>query len=462
MKRLLAMALCLVAATTLADDIRLPDYDRVVLDNGVVLLLAEKHDVPLVGLRAIVRGGSATDPAGRAGMAELVSTLMQKGAGERDAAAFASAAADVGGNITASASTEAVSVSADFLARDAGLMIELVADMLLRPTLDEDEFTRERDRTIALIRAARGASVQALMPAYANAFIFGKHPYGSPASGSETSLAAIGYDELKQFYADRFGGDRLVVAVVGDFDREAMKAALASAFGGWAPAGAPLPDLPPPVRVDGRRVLLVDKPGAAQTYFWIGNVGVALDYPRRAELRIANTVFGGRFSSMLMTALRVETGLTYGAGSTVEQYSLSGTVTIRSFTETSKTVDAIDLAVEVLDRLQRQGIGEEMVTSARNYLMGQYPPTLETAAALAAMLAFLEQNGLGRDYVDAYGDALRAATPVSVRDAINDVYPLPADLVFVLVGDADAIRDAVTKYGPVTELSITEPRFTAD
>jgi predicted Zn-dependent peptidase len=444
------------------DDIRLPDYERVELDNGVVLLLAEKHDVPLVGLRAVVRGGAAADPVDRAGMAGLLSTLIRKGAGDRDAAAFAEAAANVGGSISASTSTEAVSVSADFLARDAGLMVELVADMLIRPTLSEDEFVKERDRTIALIQASKGSSAQSLMSSYANAFMFGDHPYGNPPSGSESSLAAISHDELQQFYADHFGGDRLIVAVVGDFNVEPMKAALAKAFGDWGPAAASLPALPEPVRTEGRRVLLVDKPGSAQTYFWIGNIGVGLDYPRRAELRIANTLFGGRFTSMLMTALRVETGLTYGAGSTIEQFELPGSVTIRSYTETARTVEAIDLAIDLLGRLHRRGVDDEMITSARNYIMGQYPPTLETASALAAMLAFLEQHGLGRDYIDGYGEALLAATPVSVHNTISEVYPLPENLVLVLIGDAAAIRDEIAKYGPVTEVSITEPSFRFD
>jgi predicted Zn-dependent peptidase len=459
MRTLLLLVLSLVVAPAWASGLRLPDYERVVLDNGVVLLLAEKHDVPLIGLRAVVRGGAAADPAGREGMAGLLSRLIQKGAGDRDAAAFAEASASVGGSLSAGVSTEAISVSADFLARDAELMIELVADMLMRPALSEEEFLKERDRTIALIQAAKGGNVRALIPAYADGFLYGEHPYGNATTGSESSLAALSHEALRQFHADRFGGDRLVIAVVGDFNLEAMKLGLTRAFGEWPPAAGTLPELQPAPRIEGRRVLLVDKPGASQTYFWLGNIGVAVDYPRRAELRIANTLFGGRFTSMLMTALRLETGLTYSAGSAVTQRELPGTVTIRSFTETARTTEAIDLAIELLSRLHKRGVDDEMIASARNYIMGQYPPTLETASALAATLAYLEQYGLGRDYIDAYGEALGAVTPVSVHNAISEVYPLPENLVFVLVGDAEAIRDGVAKYGPVTELSITEPRF---
>ena len=459
MKRLFCVALCLAFTPSWSQDITLPEFERVALDNGTVLLLAEKRDIPLIGLRAVVRGGTAIDPPQRAGMASLLSSLLQKGAGDRDAGAFASAAANVGGKISASASAEAVSVSADFLSRDADLMIDLVADMLLRPALAAEEFVKERDRAIAMIQAAKGSNPSTLMPAYTRGFLFGDHPYGKPISGSEASLGEVGHDELLQFYDDNFGGDRLVIAVAGDFDIEPMKERLTAAFGAWAPAAGELPRVPAAPRASGRQVLLVDKPGAAQTYFWIGNVGVALDYPRRAELRIANTLFGGRFTSMLMTALRVERGLTYSAYSVVEQLSAPGAVTIRSYTEASRTTEAIDLAIEKLGELHRRGVNDKMIASARNYIMGQFPPTLETASALAAMLAFLEQHGLDRSYIDAYGEALEAATPVSVHNTISEVFPLSEDLVLVLIGDAAAIRNDITKYGPVTEISITEPHF---
>ena len=178
-------------------------------------------------------------------------------------------------------------------------------------------------------------------------------------------------------------------------------------------------------------------------------------HPSPAELSIAKA----DAVNEQMTALRVESGLTYSARSSVAQHSVSGSTTIQSFTETGKTAEAIDLALEMLGRLHTRGVDEAMITSARNYIMGQFPPTLETASSLAATLADLEVNGLGREYIDEYGAALNEATPVSVHNAISDVYPTLDNLVFVLIGDAGAIRDAVARYGPVTEMSITEPRF---
>lgn len=459
MRPVLLIVLALFGGLVFAADVTLPDYERVVLDNGAVLLLSEKHEVPLVGLRAVIRGGSMADPADKAGLAELLATVMQKGAGDRNAAEFAAAAAGVGGRLSVGAEVESIDVSAEFLSRDAELMIELVSDVLLRPSLAEEEFLKERERAIGLIGAAKDSDPNDLMPYYANGFLFGAHPYGSPTIGSESSLASIGRDDLVSYYADHFGGDRLIVSVVGDFDLAAMKARLTAVFGDWAPAAAALPVVAAAEKSAGGRVLLVDKPGATQTYFWIGNIGVDINYPRRAELDLANRVFGGTFTSMLMTELRVNTGLTYTARSVINRRATPGSVTIRSFTETGTTIEAIDLAVSVLGRLRDKGLSDEKVASARALILGQFPTRLETASSLANMFAFLEQYGLDRAYIDAYGSALEAAAAESIAMTINEVYPGLDDLVFVLIGDADAIRDDVAKYGSVTEMSITEPSF---
>jgi len=461
-RRPLFLVMLLFAPAVWAADLTLPEYERVELANGTVLLLSEKHDVPLIGMRAAVRGGSASDPASQSGLAELLATVLQKGAGERDAAEFAEAAAGVGGQLSVSAGVESITVSAEFLSRDAKLMIELVADALQRPTLSRDELAKERSRTIDLIKAAKDSDPSGLMSSYGNAFLFPEHPYGNPTLGSESSLAEIEHDDLLQYYRDHFGGDRLIVAVVGDFDLAAMKAALTLAFEGWEAATGTLPDVGVAESIQGRRVLLVDKPGATQTYFWIGNVGVAVDYAYRAELNLANTVFGGRFTSMLMTELRVKSGLTYGVRSSLDRRAQPGSVTIRSFTETDKTVEAIDMALSVLDRLHVSGLDDEMIASARNYIMGQFPPSLETVSSLAGMFAYLELYGLDRTYIDNYGTALEGATPVTVHNAISDVYPHADNIAFILIGDADRIRESVAKYGPVTEMSITEPRFNPD
>ena len=460
MKNRLFVLLALLPVTgAFGDGVTLPAAERIVLENGTVLILNENYDVPLIGLQAIVRGGAAADPADKHGLASLLAGLLEKGAGDRSSAEFAEEAAAVGGELSASAGLESITISADFMSKDAALMVELVADMLQRPALDADEFTKLRDRSINLIKAAKGSDPGGLMPYYANAFLFGEHPYGNPTQGSESSLANVTHGDLLAYYADMVGGNRLVIAVSGDFRIGAMRTALSNAFGGWQTAAGALPEVAAATPVEGNRVYLIDKPGATQTYFRIGNTGVSRDFAQRAELDLANTVFGGRFTSMLMTELRTKSGLSYRASSVLSRYSQPGSVFISSFTETGTTVEALNVALGTLGQLRDLGLDESMVVSARNYVMGQFPPRLETAAQLADTFALLEATGLGTSYIDEYGANLSAATPESIAQVIAEVYPSADNLVFVILGDAELIRDQVAQYGPVTEISISEPRF---
>lgn len=465
MKKAFAILVALYAPSVFSQNVTLPDYGRIELDNGTVIIVAEKDDVPLVSAEIMIRGGAASDPKGKEGLASLYASLLEKGSGELTAAEFAETVDSVGGSISSSAGKEAITISANFLAEDQELMISLIADMLMEPTLDEGEMVKLRDRSINFIKAAKDTNLNALVGIYADAFIFGDHPYGNPVSGSEASLETITKEDIERFYEEQVGADRLIVSVSGDFERKKMTKTLIKAFGTWRRAGNGLSEISEPNPIKGRQLLIVDKPGATQTYFAIGNTGVSWSFDGPAELELANTVFGGRFTSMLNTELRVKSGLTYGAGSRLFRGSQPGSVSIRSYTATETTVEAIDMAVSVLGQLRDEGIPEDMVSSAQNYVMGQFPTDLETASQLASRLAFNAFYGLGDESVNEYGDEIMNADVESIAAVISQVYPSLDNLVFVLLGDAEKIREEVGKYGisevgtSITEVSILDPTF---
>ena len=460
MRRLLAIVLLVVTAPTLAQGVTLPEPRFVELENGAVFIVHEKRDVPLAGISAVIRGGAVTDPDDKAGLASLFASMLEKGAGERDAAAFAETVDAAGATLSAHAGLESITISGEFLARDVALAIELLTDMLRSPALEPAEFEKLRDREIDLIRAAKDTNLPGLLPLYGAAWLFGDHPYGTAIGGDETSLANIRHRDLLGFYEDFVGADRLVVSIVGDIDSAAVVSALTEAFQDWRPAAQPLPEVAPAEPAVGRRVLLVDKPGATQTYFWIGNVGVARDFANRAELDIANTLFGGRFTSLLVDELRTKAGLTYSARSALTRPSQPGSFAIVSFTKTDTTIVAIDLAIELLRRMRREGFSEELVASGKNYILGQFAPRLETATQLAGQFASLQAAGLDASYINGYGEAIAGAAGEDIQAVIKSAYPKAADLAIVIIGDAGMIRDDIAKYGPVTEMSITEARFT--
>ncbi|MEM7430459.1 MAG: pitrilysin family protein [Pseudomonadota bacterium] len=436
-----------------------PEPNRIELDNGAVFLLVEKRDVPLIGIEAIISGGAITDPSGMAGMSELVASLMQKGAGERSAQAFVEAVAAVGGELTASAALESIAISGEFLSRDADLMVELFADMLIRPTMSAAEMTKLRDRKINAIRVVKDTNLVSLLPAYGSAFLFGEHPYANPVAGSEASLQRIEYRDVMRYFRDTVVPNNAIIAVVGDFDSAEMERLLTAAFADWEPQEPTENALVEPTPEPAGRVLLVNKPGTTQSYFWLGAGGVAIDYPQRAELDVANTLLGGRYTSLLNNALRVESGLTYGAHSRLIRPSRRGLVYLYSYTQTETTIEAIDMMIDVLESFRADGVDAEMLASAQNYIRGQYAPRFETSAQLARALAMIEHMGLTRDHISGYVEAVGATTIEAVNEVVRTVYPSRKELTFIILGDAEVIRDQVARYGEVTEISITDPSF---
>ena len=453
------LSFCSICVFAAENGVKVPPFERVQLGNGAVVLLMERHDVPLIAFSAVLRGGAVSDPAGGSGVASLLASLLQKGAGSRDAVQFAETVASVGGQIDTAASTESISVSGSFLARDQQLMVELVADLLQRPRLEQTQFDTLRARQIEFIRAAKESDLAALAPIYGESQLFTGHPYGRPVDGSEASLAAIKHADLQRYYQEHVGADRLILAVAGDFKTAQLKQRISRAFADWRKAGTSLPPIPKAQRVASRRVLLVDAPESVQSYFWAGNVAVAKSDPRRPALDVTNTLFGGRFTSMLNTELRIRSGLSYSASSHFDRLVQSGHWEMSSFTQTDTTIQALDLMLATLDQLHQSGLEPTLVESGKSYVQGQFPLALETAEQWAAQLATLEFYGLDRRYIDDYSNKLGAVTPADAKQVIDEVFPASTALAIVVIGNAAAIRDSLRKYGPITEMRLADPTF---
>ena len=455
----LAVIAAFALSSAMAADIKLPDYQTVTLDNGATVLLMPRKDVPLIAANIAVRGGALADAPGKEGTADLLGEMLSKGAGSRTALQFAQAVDGAGGSLGFGSSREAIVANAQFLSKDSGLMLSLLADALLRPKMDAAEFDKLRKRAIDGIANAKDSDPRQLIGTYTGGWLFRGHPYGRSTGGDETSLATITLADLQAYRQQQMGGDRLVIAIAGDFDANAVTAQLKQSFGAWPKASGNLPRVDAKARETGRRVLLVDKPGATQTYFALANVGSKRGDPAEAAQDLVQTAFGGRFTSMLNTELRVKSGLTYGARSGIERASQPGPAVISSFTKTETTKAAIDLAIATLDRLHKDGLDGATIDSAKRYVAGQYAPSLETAPQLAAQLVDMTLYGESREAVDGYLGNIAAATPAQIADA-RAVFPQSQDLAIVAIGDAAKIREWMKAYGPLTEMKLTDPRFT--
>jgi zinc protease len=441
-----------------AQKLQIPPHEKVVLKNGLTVLLLEKRGVPMIDIAGIVKAGALADPVGQEGLASATAGLLRKGTKTRTAQQFAANIDFIGGNFDADAGADYSSISAEFLKKDTAKGLELVADALLHPTFAQAEVDKLLAQSIDGVKAAKDSAGQVIFEYYTGYLYEGKE-YGRPAGGDEASLAKIKRDAIVKFYDSYYTPGNLILAVAGDFDAADMKTKLEQTFGGWTGKTAPASKANAMVAVKGKKLLLIDKSDLPQTFFAIGNVGIAETDPDRVAIRVVNTVFGSRFTSMLNEALRVESGLTYGATSFFDPHKEPGPFVIFSYTKNETTTQAIDMALDVLKKLHADGVTAEQLASAKSFVKGQFPPTIETSAQLARVIASHEFYGLDDSEVNDLEARVDAVTPEIARKVIAKHFP-ENDLVFVLIGKASEIGPAVKKYAAKEDTrSITAPGY---
>jgi predicted Zn-dependent peptidase len=458
MKRIIPF---LLAAGLLPAQVRLPQYTREVLANGVVLDLMPRKGVPLTSVLVLVKGGAESDPPEQAGLASLTAELLRRGTPTRTAAKFSDEIDFIGGTFSARADAQSTAIATEFMSKDTGRALDLVSDAVLHPTFPDGEVNKALSQRIEASKASKD-SPQSAAASYFQVFFFGpQHPYGRLAAGDELSLKRIDRAAIAASHARLYVGSNLIVVAAGDFEPAEMRARLAKAFGA-VPAGQAYQWQKdrPAASGSGTRLLLVDKPDAVQTYFWIGNPGIHRTHPDRIPVCLVNTLFGGRFTSLLNQELRVDSGLTYGASSRAETNRLTGRISLYTYTRTASTIQAMDLALAVLKRFREKGITAEQLASAKAYLKGTYPTDrLETSDQLAATLGEIELFGLTRTEVDELFARIDAVT-VEQANQVARKYFGAGDLVFTLVGNAAQIREGVKKYAPqMREIPITTPGY---
>jgi predicted Zn-dependent peptidase len=465
MKRLLIIAMMVVAAAAATTsfqaqtgELKLPPHERSKLPNGMTLLLMEQHELPLVSFHVIVNAGPVTDPAGQEGLASLTVELLRKGTTTRSADQFSAQLDFVGGQFNTNVAPDYADLSAQFMKKDVGTGLGLVADALENATFPQEEVDKLIKQRVDDIKSDKDQAL-AVLPRYFDAYLYGRHPYARPTEGDEKSLPAITRDAIVKFYQADYTPANTILAVVGDFNHTEMQSVLSEKFGPWTGPQAHAVAVPDKAGMEGKRLLLVDKPDATQTYYSIGNVGISRTNPDRVPIRVVNTVFGERFASMLNSELRIKTGLTYGARSHFDERKSRGPFVISSFTRTATTEKAMDLTLEVIKRLHEKGFTQEELDLAKAYIKGQFPPTIETTGQLAQQLTQLEFYGLDDREINNLYPQIDAMTLADAQRVIRQYFPLD-NLVFVVIGKASEIGPVVRKYAPQENtLSISEVGF---
>ncbi|OGB99686.1 peptidase M16 [candidate division KSB1 bacterium RBG_16_48_16] len=453
----LLAALSLVQAADKTAGFTLPAYQKTTLENNLTLYLMEQHEVPLIYVVFVTPSGAVKDGE-KYGLASLTGDGLLFGTNNYSKKEIENQLEFLGVRYGVSTSAEDTRFEISFLKKDFDKVMPIFKEIVRFPTFDEQEFEKRKVRLLSELEQAK-EHPRRVIGAYFNKFLFGEHPYGNPTDGTLSSVGQIVVTDLRSFYQQNYRPSSSAIAAAGDFSSDEIKNQLVQLFGDWQGDEQPVGSAAQgQARFDRSRVLLVNKEAATETQFLIGSFGIERKNPDYVAVRLINTVLGGRFTSWLNDELRVNRGLTYGAYSSFNARKQTGTFYISSFTKTETTVEAIDVALEVLARLHDSGVSEDVLSSAKNYMKGQFPPDYETSGDLADFMCDMFIYDFNESYINDFEKNVDSVTAESARQIIDKYFPRD-NMQLVLIGKASAIKEGVSKYGELTEKEIDADGF---
>ena len=448
----------LFPAITLAGNFKLPAYEKVKLDNDLTVYLMEQHEVPLIYVSALIPCGAIYDGS-KNGLAFLTSESLLFGTKNFTKKQIEETFEFYGASISTSASTEFIKVNASFAKQDQEKLLPIFQDIILNPTFPDDEVDKRKQRLLVELDQAKESPRQVIR-AYFNRFLFADNEFGNPVQGSKNTVSEISSDDLNNYYSSFFNPANSAIAIVGDFNTTEMKKKISELFQSWnaRKSSSSNPIMIPSLDFKNNRVLLVNKNDANETTFLIGGKGINRSNPDFTEIQVVNTILGDRFTSWLNEELRINSGLTYGARSTFIPYNNTGTFFVSTFTGSENTEKAIDLALQVLNRLHTTGITDKVLSSAKSYIKGQFPPDYETSDALTNLLTAMHYYGFDDSYINNFEIKVDELTVGKANEIAKKYFP-KENLQFVIIGKASDIKEVVKKYGELTEKEITADGF---
>lgn len=413
------------------------DIQSVKSDSGIEIWLVENHVNPIVSVAFGFKGGSGYDPAGKEGIAELASGLLDEGAGDVDSQTFQKRLTDRGIELSFSSGLDDFTGRTRFLRDDRTEAAELLRLALSAPRFDPEPV--ERIRNSVLIDIDEGESdPNKIAGRQMEEMILSGHPYSRPADGTKASMTSITADDLKQFVHQRFVRERLVVSIVGDVSPVEAKAFIDQAFGGL-PQDVPLAEVAPiqPTKEGRARVVDFDVPQAIVQF---AEPGIPRSDPDFFPAYLVNYVLGGGgFSARLMNEVREKRGLVYGIGTDLWTFDAGGLIAGQFQTDPGKVAQAIDIVRTEWKRMATEGPTQQELDDAKTYLLGYYPRNFTNTMDTAQLLGGLQTESLGIDYVTRRQKEIAAVTIYDAKRAAKRLFDASA-LTFVVVGPAYQIQ----------------------
>ena len=435
-------------------DVNFPSFFESKTDNGITVLVIEDNRLPLVTSRFVFRSGSYLDHfsgKNKYGLGSMTSELLTKGTLSRSATKIAEEVDYIGATLSSGCNYDATYVSSYSLKKYFDNMFEIMSDVILNPSFEEEELNRSREQRLnSLLSMVDDGDY--LADRTFNKYVYGNSPYAFPIEGGKDSINELVTEDLKKYYSKVFSPGNLIVAFVGNIKPDEAMNKLNSYFSKWENGNKEKIDLIPATLQTSPKVYLTEKEGAVQSSLKIGHLGIERKNPDFIKVNVMNTMLGGYFTSRINKNLREVNGFTYGARSQFGCYKHSGDFSITTEVKTEITSDTNKEILKELNDIRDNYVGKDELVNVKNYISGNFPMQLETPNEIASKVINLKLHNLEDDYYNSYIRKVNEITKEEIME-VAQKYLHPDKLTYSIAGNSNALKDEMQKFG---EVEITE------
>lgn len=411
------------------------DIQEVVTPSGITVWLVEDHSIPFTALELSFRGGTSLDAPGKRGAIYLMSGLIEEGAADLDARAYARELEALAASFSYDAHDDAVSISAQFLSENRDEAMALLYDTLHKPRFDQAAIDRVRAQIVSSLHSDAKDPNKIAGAAFSDA-AFKDHPYATDGEGSIETVSALTRDDILDAYQAVFARDRLFVGAVGDITPDEISALVEDLLADLPETGAKMPKPTDVLLQGGVQIIDFDTPQSVAVF---GQTGIDQDDDDFFAAYILNQVLGGgSFESRLMKEVREKRGLTYGVGSYLASKDFASLYMGSVASANDRIAEAISVIQDEWARIQTDGVTQEELDNAKTYLTGAYPLRFDGNSRIAGILVGMQMMGLPIDYIATRNDKVNAVTLEDANRVAAELYD-PDGLQFVVVGKPEGL-----------------------
>ncbi len=426
-----------------------PALQRATLSNGLTVVLAERHTVPLVNFNLLVDAGYAADQYARPGTANLTMSMLDEGTTSRSALEISDELALLGATLGTGADLDMASVSLSALKDNLDASLDVFADVVLHPAFPEADFERLRKQQLAAIQREKATPVQMALRVFPKLLYGADHAYGVPftGSGTEAEVMALTRDDLRRFHETWFKPNNATLIVTGDVSMDEIRPKLEALFKGWKKGDTPQKNIAMVAQKPTQTVYLMDRPGSQQSIIFAGHVAPPKANPHELAIETMNTILGGAFTSRVNMNLREDKHWAYGAFTLMVDARGQRPFIVYAPVQTDKTSESMaEITRELNGILGEMPVTDEEVHKAQDNQTLTLPGRWETLNAVEGAVSEIVHYGLPDDYYQTYAGQIRALSVPTVSAAAHAVLH-PDRLVWVVVGDREKIEPGIRALG---------------